>query len=294
MNKRAVILLLICFVLGAATVTLRYIERERERIKAQFVPPPRVEPKRERSLTTTVYAPPVQTSVGEGGAAGEPPVGGSPLQAGQVPPEKRRDTAQDGMPLGSEPGQRLEGDALQQPALSPLQGEEALQDSDGVSEEAVVTPLEDDVVTPLEDPVVTPLEDEVLVPSASGSREEEADTLAETEEGGAGEGEAADGESERAAGPDDEVEGEVFPDPASEIGSGKDEQNFPDQAGEEGEYLEGSEEGEPFEEFFDDQQEEFADDGEGEGVLPFEGEELPSDEESSVEEGEELFFDEEE
>ena len=85
MNKRAVILLLICFVLAAATVTLRYIESEKEKIKAQFVPPPQPEPKRVRSFTTTAYLSPEQPGGEEGMPAGEQPGVVPPLQNGKMP-----------------------------------------------------------------------------------------------------------------------------------------------------------------------------------------------------------------
>ena len=188
MNKRAVILLLICFVLAAATVTLRYIESEKEKIKAQFVPPPRVKPKRVRSVTTTAYLSQEQPGGEKGMPAGEQP-GTVPLvQNGTMPPGETQAAAQ-----GEPPGkirtrsQRVEQDELREPSIPAIKEEQALEESDSAVEEEVVTPLEEEVPVPPE--------------AEEGVPEEEPD--AEPEEDVADEREESDDESEKEADADD-------------------------------------------------------------------------------------------
>jgi hypothetical protein len=305
MNKRAVILLLICFVLAAATVTLRYIESEKEKIKAQFVPPPRVEPKRVRSATTTAYLSREQPGGEEGVPAGAQPDTVPALQNGTLPPEATQAAAPGEMPRTiSPPSQRVEQDALREMSLPALQEDQAVQKRSSALEEVVtpledevvtpledevVTPLEDEVVTPLEDEVVTPLEDEVPVPPEAGEGVQEEETGAEPAEDLAGAGEDADDERGREADADDEED--LFPKPEAEITSGKDEQVPPEEVGEEGEYVEGGEGGEPFEEGLEGRAGEIADEGDG---IPGEEEEFPLDGENVLGEGEEVFFDGEE
>ena len=134
MNKRAVILLLICFVLAAATVTLRYIESEKEKIKAQFVPPPRVEPKRVRSVTTTVYLSQEQPGGEEGIPAGEQPDTVPLLQNGTMPPEETQAAAQGETPGRIRPrSQRVEQDELREPSIPALKEEQAVQKRNSAS-----------------------------------------------------------------------------------------------------------------------------------------------------------------
>ena len=149
MNKRAVILLLICFVLAAATVTLRYIESEKEKIKAQFVPSPPVEPKRVRNVTTTAYPSQEQPGGEEVIPAGEQPGTVPPVQKATVPPEGKQDASQRAMPQRRPRSPMMEQDE-QQRASMPVMREEGGQERDGVVEEALVTPLEEEVPLPPE------------------------------------------------------------------------------------------------------------------------------------------------
>jgi hypothetical protein len=280
MNKRAMILLLICFVLAAATVTLRYIESEKEKIKAQFVPPPRVEPKRVRSITTTAYLPQEQPGSEEEIPAGEQPGAVPPLQNDKMLPEEQRAAPQEETLITIEPGSQAVEQGEQQEASVPVMKEE-----EGAQEREIV----------VEEAIVTPLEEEVPVPPEAEESVEEDETDAEPEEDVADEREESDDEGEKEVDSDDEEN--VPPEPESEITTGKDEQVPPEEVVEEGEmeegeYIEGEEEGEPFEDVLEDQAGEML--GEEEEIILFEEEEFPLDEENVLGEDEEIFLEEEE
>jgi hypothetical protein len=280
MNKRAMILLLICFVLAAATVTLRYIESEKEKIKAQFVPPPQLEPKRVRSITTTAYLPQEQPGGEEEIPAGEQPGAVPPLQNGKMLPEEQLAAPQEETLTIIEPGSQAVEQGEQQEASVPVMKEE-----EGAQEREIV----------VEEAIVTPLEEEVPVPPEAEESVEEDETDAEPEEDVADEREESDDEGEKEVDSDDEEN--VPPEPESEITTGKDEQVPPEEVVEEGEmeegeYIEGEEEGEPFEDVLEDQAGEML--GEEEEIILFEEEEFPLDEENVLGEDEEIFLEEEE
>ena len=261
MNKRAVILLLICFVLAAATVTLRYIESEKEKIKAQFVPPPRVEPKRVTNVTTTAYLSQEEPGGEEALPAGEQPGTVPPVEKGTILPEGKQDASEGETPRGIDPrSQRMERGELREPSMPPITEEPAAQEGDSAVDEEVVTPLDE----------------EVPAQPAAGERVPDEETDAEPEEDVADERDEPDDESAKEAGSEDEED--VSPGLESEITSDKDEQIPPEELGEEGEveegeYVEGEEEGEPFEEGLEGEEDEIAGEEEGEEVMPSEEEE---------------------
>jgi hypothetical protein len=246
MNKRAVILLLICFVLAAATVTLRYIESEKEKIKAQFVPPPRVEPKRVTNVTTTAYLSQEEPGGEEALPAGEQPGTVPPVEKGTILPEGKQDASEGETPRGIDPrSQRMERGELREPSMPPITEEPAAQEGDSAVDEEVVTPLDEEVVTsldeevvtsldeevvtPLDEEVVTPLDEEVPAQPAAGERVPDEETDAEPEEDVADERDEPDDESAKEAGSEDEED--VSPGLESEITSDKDEQIPPEELG---------------------------------------------------------------
>lgn len=280
MNRRTVILLLICFVLAAATVTLRYIESEKEKIKAQFVPPPRIEQKRAGSVTTAPYFLQEQPGGEEGMPAGEQPAGVPPVRNGTLLPDENRDGSQEEalttrelLPQEEEQGEQRE---TSMPAIIEEKGSEERHSA--VEEEGGV-PLEMEM--PLSPRAEEPADEEGTDPSI--------------EEDVADEREVSDGEREKGTDADDEKN--VSPEPDSEITGDGDEQVPPEEALGEveqgemgaGEYLEGENEIEPFEEIVDGEEYWLEGEEEGEeGILLEEGE-FPAEEESVSGEGEEVF-----
>ena len=275
MNRRALVLLLICFVLAAATVTLRYIESEKEKIKAQFVPPPRIEQKSAPGITTTAYPVPEQPAGEEGVSAGEQPDTVPPQQDGSALAEGERDVLQDGLLKRGEPPSQGAGQDEPPEVLPP-----PIREERGIGESEIAVGEEE----------AAPPEMEVPEPPESGERLAEGEVNAETEEVIADGGGTPDGEREKEVDPDEG--GRVSPETGSEMSGARDEQLIPEAAEGEVETGEGGYvEVEPFEEVLDGQEEEMA----GEEYPPLEeGEFFPDEEGASGADEEEGYYEEEE
>ena len=151
MNKRTVILLLICFALAATTFTLRYIEKEKEKIKSQFIPPPEPVQKRMRWVTTTVIAPREENESGQEVPPGQPQSQSLPAEVKETPYVQERSVSDQTQPARIEPPPATENIVPEPEILPP--------EPDIMPEREEDIPYGADLVTPLEE---SPVEDEAI------------------------------------------------------------------------------------------------------------------------------------